>query len=225
MLTFDLFVAPALAGQLRQASFHPSVYLSIRPSINIYPGCLVSPTPLTVLYGLFWNCVCVFFIYCIIWEYASAFDEIPILISFTWNKHYVFRGGEGMGGGVEQVQHQLHEVQSMGKMLRIHILDIFSKDYDPIELKLDEEHQVLSWLKIQDNSHSHHLENQFLVSLPKPWSISVKTCSVAAGPLLDRNELKSCQLVIQKWSYWQFVRMVLCHSAIWPPCPYLVKKT
>ena len=28
----------------------------------------------------------------------------------------------------------------MGKMLRIHVLDI-SKDYDLIELKLDEEHQ------------------------------------------------------------------------------------
>ena len=28
-----------------------------------------------------------------------------------------------------------------GKILRIHILDISSKDYDPIELKLDEEHQ------------------------------------------------------------------------------------
>ena len=27
-----------------------------------------------------------------------------------------------------------------GKMLRIHVLDISSKDYDPIELKLDEEH-------------------------------------------------------------------------------------
>ena len=29
----------------------------------------------------------------------------------------------------------------MGKMLRIHILDISSKDYDPVELKLDEEHR------------------------------------------------------------------------------------
>ena len=28
----------------------------------------------------------------------------------------------------------------MGLMLRIHILDISSKDYDPVELKLDEEH-------------------------------------------------------------------------------------
>ena len=30
--------------------------------------------------------------------------------------------------------------QYMGKMLRIHILDISSKDYDPAELKLVEEH-------------------------------------------------------------------------------------
>ena len=29
----------------------------------------------------------------------------------------------------------------MGEMLRIHILDISSKDYGPTELKLDEEHQ------------------------------------------------------------------------------------
>ena len=29
----------------------------------------------------------------------------------------------------------------MGKMLRIHIMDISSKDYDPVELKLDEEHR------------------------------------------------------------------------------------
>ena len=28
----------------------------------------------------------------------------------------------------------------MRKMLRIHILDMSSKDYDPIELTLDEEH-------------------------------------------------------------------------------------
>ena len=28
----------------------------------------------------------------------------------------------------------------MGIMLRIHISDISSKDYDPVELKLDEEH-------------------------------------------------------------------------------------
>ena len=28
----------------------------------------------------------------------------------------------------------------MGKMLRIHVLDISSKDYNLIELKLDEEH-------------------------------------------------------------------------------------
>ena len=30
----------------------------------------------------------------------------------------------------------------MGKMLRIHILDISSTDYDLVELKLDEEHQA-----------------------------------------------------------------------------------
>ena len=29
----------------------------------------------------------------------------------------------------------------MGKMLRIHILDISSKDYDLVEFKLDDQHQ------------------------------------------------------------------------------------
>ena len=33
----------------------------------------------------------------------------------------------------------------MGKMLIIRILDISSKDYDPIELKLDEEHWGAKW--------------------------------------------------------------------------------
>ena len=40
----ELIVAPALArGDL-------GVQVSVRPSINIYPGCLVSATSLTVLY-------------------------------------------------------------------------------------------------------------------------------------------------------------------------------
>ena len=39
---------------------------------------------------------------CIIWENAYALDEIPILISSTWNKHYFYFvcvGGGGGGGG------------------------------------------------------------------------------------------------------------------------------
>ena len=37
----------------------------------------------------------------IIWEHEYAFDEIPILISSTWNKHYFFEEGVGgVGGGV-----------------------------------------------------------------------------------------------------------------------------
>ena len=54
----------------------------------------------------------------------------------------------------------------MEKMLRIYILDISSKDYDPIALKLDEElrHKIakidepienLRWPPL----YSHHLEN------------------------------------------------------------------
>ena len=36
---------------------------------------------------------------CIISEYACTFDEIPILVSFTRNKHYFFGGGVGGYGG------------------------------------------------------------------------------------------------------------------------------
>ena len=43
---------------------------------------------------------------CIIWENVYAFDEINIIISSTWNKHYFYVCV--LGGGGEQVQHQLH---------------------------------------------------------------------------------------------------------------------
>ena len=38
-----------------QVSVRSSIRLSVHPSVNIYPGCLVSATPLTVLYRSFWN--------------------------------------------------------------------------------------------------------------------------------------------------------------------------
>ena len=86
----------------------------------------------------------------------------------------------------------------MGKFLRIHILDISSKDYDPVELKLDEEHlidtrqlKLMIQLKIQDGTHSRHHENQFLTSLSKPLVSLSRYFSVATGQLLGRNELKS----------------------------------
>ena len=34
---------------------------------------------------------------CIIWANAYAFNEMPILIFSTWNKHYFFFGGGGGG--------------------------------------------------------------------------------------------------------------------------------
>ena len=42
-------------------SVRPSVRLSVRPSVNIYHGCLVSATPLTVFYWSFWNFADAFF--------------------------------------------------------------------------------------------------------------------------------------------------------------------
>ena len=42
-----------------RSSICSSVHPSVRPSINIYPGCLVSATPLTVLYRSFLKlCIC-----------------------------------------------------------------------------------------------------------------------------------------------------------------------
>ena len=43
-----------------QVSVRFSVRSSVRPSVNIYPGCLVNTTPLTVLYQPFWNFAGVF---------------------------------------------------------------------------------------------------------------------------------------------------------------------
>ena len=42
---------------------------------------------------------------CIIWEYACAFDEIPIFISSTWNKLYFLGGvvGDGEAGQLYQL--------------------------------------------------------------------------------------------------------------------------
>ena len=42
-----------------QVSVRSFVSPSVRFSVNIYPGCLMSATPLTVLYGSFWNFACV----------------------------------------------------------------------------------------------------------------------------------------------------------------------
>ena len=50
-----------------------SVRSSVCPSINIYPGCLVSAIPLTVLYWSFWNFACVFFM---VWGCAYGLNTI-----------------------------------------------------------------------------------------------------------------------------------------------------
>ena len=56
----------------------------------------------------------------------------------------------------------------MGKMLRIHILDIFSIIQLNLNLMMSirapSRHKIAKWA---DGHHSHHLENQFLTSLPK----------------------------------------------------------
>ena len=93
----------------------------------------------------------------------------------------------------------LDTCSSMGKMLRIHILDISTKDYDPLELKLDEEHRGAqstqnSWnwwadCKSKIAATAAILKINFRHLFPNLWSIWVKTCSVATGKFLDQNEL------------------------------------
>ena len=50
-----------------------SIRLFVRPSVNIYPGCLVSATPFTALYQSFWNFACVFVM---VWGCACGLDII-----------------------------------------------------------------------------------------------------------------------------------------------------
>ena len=59
-----------------------SVRPSVRPSINIYPGCPVSASPLTVLYWSFWNFTCVFVM---VWGCACGLDIIGRLFFVTFS--------------------------------------------------------------------------------------------------------------------------------------------
>ena len=72
-----------------QVSVRLSVCLSVcpfvRPSVNIYPGCLVSPTPLTVLYQSFWNFGGVFIM---VWGCACGLDII-VRLFFCHFFHFV----------------------------------------------------------------------------------------------------------------------------------------
>ena len=69
-----------------QVSVRSSVRLfvrpSVRPSVNIYPWCLVSATPLTVLYRSFWNIACVFVM---VWGCACGLDIIVRYIFVTFS--------------------------------------------------------------------------------------------------------------------------------------------
>ena len=64
---------------------HPSVRPSVRPSVNIYPGCLVSATPLTVLYLSFGNFACVFIM---VWGCACGLDNCEIIFCHFF--HFVY---------------------------------------------------------------------------------------------------------------------------------------
>ena len=63
-------------------SVRPSVIMSVCPSVNIYHGCLVSATPLTVFYWSFWNFADVFFM---VWGSACGLDIIVGLLFITFS--------------------------------------------------------------------------------------------------------------------------------------------
>ena len=62
----------------------PSVRPFVRPSVNIYPGYLMSATPLTVLYWSFWNFV---FVFCMVWGCACDLDIIVRTLFCHFNPH------------------------------------------------------------------------------------------------------------------------------------------
>ena len=91
------------------------------------------------------------------------------------------------------------------------LFDISSKDYDSVELKLDEKHWgrlidtkylKLNRSKIQDGCHSRHLENQFSTSLPKSLND------------LSRNLLFSYRVTWKKWA-----KIVSIRNPRWSPQP------
>ena len=73
---YFFIVATILAFSMGDLGVQVSVRLSVRPSVKIYPGCLVSATPLTVLYRSFWNFTCVVFME---WGCACCLDIIVSL--------------------------------------------------------------------------------------------------------------------------------------------------
>ena len=70
-----------------QVSIRLFVRPSVCPSINIYHGCLVSATPLTVFYWFFWNFADVFFM---VWECASGLDIIVGLFFITFSTLWTY---------------------------------------------------------------------------------------------------------------------------------------
>ena len=90
----------------------------------------------------------------------------------------------------------------MGKMLRIHILDISIIQLNPnlmMSIRALSRHKIAKWAdeKSKMASTAAILKINFRHNFPNLWSLWAKTCSVATGWLLDRNELKLCRPEIQ----------------------------
>ena len=80
----DLDVQVSFCPSVRP-SVCPSVSSSVRPSVNIYPVCLVSATPFTVLYQSFWNLAGVLIM---VWGCACGLDII-VRLFFCHFFHFV----------------------------------------------------------------------------------------------------------------------------------------
>ena len=92
---------------------------------------------------------------------------------------------------------------NIGKMLRIHILDISSiihlNGNLMMSIRVPSRHKLAKWpdRKFKMATTAAILKISFQHLFPNLWSLWAETCSVATGWLLDRNELKFC------WSEFQ----------------------
>ena len=91
---------------------------------------------------------------------------------------------------------------SMGKMLRIHILDISIIQFNPnlmMSIRALSRQKIAIWAyrKSKMGTTAAILKINFRHLFPNLWSLWTKSCSVATGWLLDWNELNLCSSEIQ----------------------------
>ena len=93
------------------------------------------------------------------------------------------------------------------KMLKIHILDIFSKDYVPFSWNLcrsigaPSRHRIVkrSRSKNQRRPPQPHSRKAIFNLFPNLWSIWAETCPLAIGRLLNRKKAKIVSIENLRW--------------------------